>query len=78
MAIGVWSVSVDPLASAVTVKGAGPELIDNARTPTGAESGADKGVLVGAVVGLGAALGGRTVTGFAVGRADAVALGGKA
>ena len=78
MAIGVWSVSVDPLASAVTVKGAGPELTDNARTPTGAESGADKGVLVGAVVGFGAALGGRTVTGFAVGRAGAAALGGKA
>jgi hypothetical protein len=74
LAIGVWSVSVDPLASAITVNGAGPELTDRVRTPTGATSGTGVGVLVGALVGLVGTLGGRAITDFADGRADGVAL----
>ena len=69
-AMGVWSVSVDPLASAVTVNGAGPVV--TASTATGGESGPGVGVpvgaLVGGVLGLVGILGGGTATGF-VGRA---------
>jgi hypothetical protein len=80
LAIGVWSVSLDPLASAVTVNGAGPELTVNARTPTGAASGPGAGVLlgtlIGALVGPVGTPGGMTVTGLADGRVDGVALNG--
>jgi hypothetical protein len=76
LAIGVWSVSVDPLASAIRVNGAGPEVTDRVRTPTGARSGAGVGVgvgvVVGAVVGVARTLGGGTVACFADGRADGV------
>jgi hypothetical protein len=77
LAIGVWSVSVDPLASAVTVN-ADKALTDSVRTPTGAKSGAGVGVLVGvpvgALVGLVGTLEGARVAGFADGRTDGAAL----
>ena len=73
-AIGVWSVSVDPLASAVTVN-ADTELTDSVRTPTGAKSGAGVGVLVGVLVGaLVGTLEGRGAAGLADARADGAAL----
>lgn len=65
-AIGVWSVSVDPLASAVTVN-EDTELTDSVRTPTGAKSGAGVGVGVGVLVG---ALVGTLEGGGAAGLAD--------
>jgi hypothetical protein len=74
LAIGVWSVSLDPLASAITVNGAGTEVTDRVRTPTGARSGTGAGVFVGELVGVVRRLGEGTVTRLFDGRADGVAL----
>jgi hypothetical protein len=76
LAIGVWSVSLDPLASAVTVIGTGHALTVTVRTPTGAKSGPGDGVLAGAAVGPAGTPAGRAVTAFADGRLDGVALEG--
>jgi hypothetical protein len=84
-AIGVWSVSLDPLASAVTVKGAVPPIALNTSRAVGAESGRgdDVGaglllgdVATGRVVGVAAGMVGCAFTLLAAGRgADGNALG---
>src|SRR5438445_4781030 len=61
-AIGVGSVSVEPLASAVTLRGAGPTVTTS--WAIGAASGIGEGVAVGVLVGLAAGLG--AVVGYVV------------
>lgn len=79
--IGVWSVSLDSLASAVTVRGAGPKVTGNLSAATGGESGPGVGVAVGAMVGallgLVGTLVGWGVTCFTTGAAAAAALDGR-
>ena len=55
--IGVWSVSVEPDASAVTVSGDDPDWGDTDSAATGGASGPGIGVGIGALVAVAAAVG---------------------